>query len=393
MKRVGLLLMSFMLILTSCDKDDDLRGRPDFSAKGKDKVTFDNGPGNGRQISDAACEIQKVDDKWVTPLIAGQNKEVGTVKVEIVENHIIVTYQTKPGWYLIETHLHVSGELAGFPINNGGNPQIGQFKYGNLHAYKEVSGNTVVYTIPKGEIIPGVDEGCYFVAAHAVVQGIGTSGGNINLNAFAEILPKTATVKVDNPPLNTESYFKVRLSNAGILDGIWSGWCVQTGVSIDPKLTYYGTDVYSSYQDLSGYGYTSDFLIKLNWIINQEFTQNGFTYGEVQIAIWCLKLGLPQFNKAALEATSPPNPLLPGIIGLPDPDKINLILDEVKDVTHFVPPCGGVIAVVLIDDEHQDLIIEYPVVCKSGKETAWGQGCRFNDRGNWAMYFKVGNCE
>jgi hypothetical protein len=381
MKRSGLLLMSLMLIFTACDKDDELRGRPDFAAKAKEKVTLDNGPGKGRQISSVdECVID-----GVTPLIAGQNTVVGDVTVEINGTNIIVTYRTEQGWYLTETHLHVTGEYVGFPINNGGNPQIGQFKYGNKHAYKVVSGNTVVYTIPKDEIIL-VTEGCYYFAAHAVVQGLGANGGKVNLKAFAEILPKTASIKVDNPTLNLDSYFKVYLSNAGILDGNWEGWCVQTGKSIDPSLTYDGTAVYSSYQDLSGFGYTSDFLMKLNWILNQKFTQKGFTYGEVQLAIWSLKLNHLQFNFAALNATSP-NPFK--TIGPYNSSKINDIISWANAIEKFVPECGGVIAVIFIDEDHQDLVIEYPVVCKTGNETAWGQGCLFNEKGNWAMYFKV----
>ena len=379
--------MSLMLILISCDKDDELRGRPDFAGKAQDIVILDEGPENGRQIASVDdCLIDmKTDGEtnyWVTPLIAGQNTVVGSVTVEFEDEQIIVTYRTFPWWRITETHLHVTGEDEAdgeffpiyFPLNQANNPQVGRFDYS-----KDENGNTVVYE----ENLPHTMTGCYYIAAHAVVQGIGDKYGTVDLEAFAEVLPKTATIKVDDPGDNDESYFKVHVSNAGILDGNWQGWCVQTGKAIKPG-KYYDTKVFSSYETLPGY--SADFLMKLNWIINQKFTENGFTYGEVQLAIWSLLMHHAEFNFDALNATSP-NPFI--TIGDYKEENINQILDWANKVVEFIPQCGGVIAVIFIDGSHQDLIIEYPVVCKDGKETAWGQGCLFNQRGNWAMYFKV----
>lgn len=369
--------MILMLAVVSCQKDE-LKGPPDHAAKGRDIA-----------ILNPALEC--VIEDGVTDLIAGQNKVVGTVEVVIEQDEIIVTYQTDEGWYITETHLHITVDYTGFPLNRPGNPQIGLFEYGDDHDSKEVIGNTVVYTIDRGEIDPLSEFECYYIAAHAVVQGIGDENGTVDLAAFAQILPETATIKVDHPEDDITSYFNVTVTNAGILDGIWPGWCVQTGEGINPG-DYYDTYVYSTYEDLSGYNYNADFLMKLNWIINQKFTEppQGFTYGEVQLAIWSIKLGLDEFDYDALSATEPPNPFV--TIGDYDPDNVNQILDWANDVEDFVPGCGDVIAVAFIDGSHQDLIIEYPVVCKFGKETAWGQGCLFNDNGSWAMWFKVGTC-
>lgn len=365
--KLWLFLIALPLVFTACEQGDDFGFGP---PAGK-------GIKGGRVVAELKASDCMVNG--VTPLIAGQHYEVGKVTVKNDGVNIVVTYETNPGWFITETHLHITKDRLGFPVNSAGNPMIGIFMFGNEHEFKKVDGNKVIYTIPW-------EPACYYIAAHAVVSGFANIDGKIDLEAFAQLLPETATVAIDHPANNTNSYFNVHVSNAGFLNGKWPGWCIQTGAEIAPG-SQYDTKVYSSYENVPGYD--AGILMKINWILNQRFIGQGYSYGEIQIAMWTLLLGYEEFNnvvQAQLQGTVP-NPLVSSVIGPWTAEKVNNILSQVIDITDFIPECGGVIAVVFVHNA-QDLIIELPVTC-GGNETAWGQGCRFVEQGNWAMYFQV----
>ncbi len=68
-------------------------------------------------------------------LWAGQNIDVGTVEVWNDDEKLCVKYQLDQdaladGWLIYETHLAVATSLDGIPTNKSGNPQPGQFPYG-----------------------------------------------------------------------------------------------------------------------------------------------------------------------------------------------------------------------------------------------------------------------
>jgi hypothetical protein len=181
--------------------------------------------------------------------------------------------------------------------------------------------------------------------------------GVLNLTRFAASLPPYARVIVDHP--SEFSYFKADLSNASILDGIWPGWCIQTGKSINPGSKTTAT-VSSSYANVPGYDQV--FFIRLNWVINQKFVEQGFTYGEIQIALWTLKHGYTLFDesvKSELLNTSPPNPFVPSSIGAWNEEKVNEILTLASGISEYVPGMGGLIGIVLTCEENQDIVIEY----------------------------------
>jgi|GEM_PF-6025324 len=109
-------------------------------------------------------------DSHVRTLYAGQDIPVGTVSVENDDDYLYVTYEIDDayyedgeGWAIYETHVHVGVSLADFPLNRGGNPQIGHFTYKAYHdgvrTYTEV--------IALGEWGEG-DE--ILIAAHAVIM-------------------------------------------------------------------------------------------------------------------------------------------------------------------------------------------------------------------------------
>ena len=183
--------------------------------------------------------------------------------------------------------------------------------------------------------------------------------GKLNLKNFAASLPNSSRVIVDHPLESSDAYFNVTLFDAGNLDGRYSAWCIQTGVGIKPGNRNSAT-VHSSYESLPDYD--KIFLNRLNWIINQDFVKQGYSYGEVQISLWTLKHGYTMFNEdvsAELYNTRPPNPFDPESIGEWNTEKVNEILTLAAGISDYIPGLGDVIAVIFIDPEHQDLAIKY----------------------------------
>jgi hypothetical protein len=119
--------------------------------------------------NDNNCPVPPVGAEEIT-LYAGQHIDVGTVYVWNDAEYLYVQYMIDDdawddgdGWGLYETHVHVGEGLEDFPLNRGGNPQIGHF------TYKEYHEGVRCYT----EIIPLGDweaEDELLVAAHAVVE-------------------------------------------------------------------------------------------------------------------------------------------------------------------------------------------------------------------------------
>ncbi|MCZ6595304.1 MAG: hypothetical protein O6943_10395 [Bacteroidetes bacterium] len=96
-------------------------------------------------------------------LIAGQNMTIGTVSVNYDGSTITVVYETDGNWTLELTHLWI-GDCTDLPVNNPGNPLIGQFPYSESHP----GATTFTYEID-ASTLDGIEFIC--VAAHAEVIG------------------------------------------------------------------------------------------------------------------------------------------------------------------------------------------------------------------------------
>lgn len=105
-----------------------------------------------------------------TAILAGQTTNVGTITVWNDENNVYVHYQTTGSYKLKKTHLFV-GACSGIPVNNSGNPRIGQYPYQTTHGTTGVQEFT--YIIPKSSLPP---EGCLCVSAHAEIVAYNASG-------------------------------------------------------------------------------------------------------------------------------------------------------------------------------------------------------------------------
>lgn len=340
-----------------------------------------NSKSNGNNLDLSAFVYQTIcGGDLQADLFAGKTLKVGQI---IVKNNndgtINVTYQLITGYYMTESHLSVTNSLSAVPTNDQKNPQVGLFSYSMKH---EPAVNTYTYyAIPVGSII----------LAHAVA---GAAVDYIaNLPALDAALPSTASIKVKYPVAGGASYFTTTVTNGGVLDGTYEGWCVDVDHYIYENVQY-SVEVYSSYNPVVGTLGLVEFpenIDKVNWIINQDFvgktSPGGFgtyTFGDVQRAIWEL-----------IEDTQSTNGL-----GVWSQYRVN----EIKEAAEFagegfVPHCGQVVALMLRPFNSsgpmgiqitvaQVTLINFNLVCTpviEKTETAWAAGLDFGGN-NWAKY-------
>ena len=96
---------------------------------------------------------------------------------------------------------------------------------------------------------------------------------------------------------DSEAYFhSVKLTNAGVLNGTYDGWCADDDTAITTDKQYVGADVYSSYEALPAGLVEKPYNLDLvNWVLNQDFLNKDaggglglYTAGDIQKAIWIL---------------------------------------------------------------------------------------------------------
>jgi hypothetical protein len=219
-----------------------------------------------------------------------------------------------------------------------------------------------------------VGRGTLYVAAHAVVEKPG------GLECLEGVLPDEVTMAVTFARGYVCAYLpEVTVTGGTTLDGIYPGWCVNTGTDINECEEYLAA-VYSSCGSIpAGLIDHPENLDRVNWIINQNFVGSQspggygtYTFSDVQRAIWILV------------DDNPDDPELWEC----DPDRVAEILAAAyENGEGFVPGPGDLFAIVLAPEGGQVIIIVVPVPCGEGEETAWGYGERFVPKGNWGTYF------
>lgn len=346
-------LLALPLLFVSCNKEEETTS--------PDAIT-------NLKSSGTVCNQSAV-------LWAGQNIEIGTVDVVDNGTSLDITYVITGDYRITEAHLYVGPEKD-IPATKKGNPKIGNFPYSNT---------TGVFQIQKKSSWGNN----FVIAAHAAVV-------YDPLKAFENALPATATLNPAWPGGN--SYFNSTLTNAGILNGTWDGYCIDTDHLINPGNNYQ-VNVFSSYETLPtniSIDYPQN-LDLINWLINQNFfgqiSPGGFgtyTYGDIQRAIWEI-----------IDA----NPYQTLGLGSWSQNRVN----EIKAASFangegYVPSCGDQIAVVLQPVTGQQVTIAQVTFssvinnCTPSEETAWGKGSNFQSftaspyygGNNWGWYFA--NC-
>jgi hypothetical protein len=117
----------------------------------------------------------------VTTLYAGQTIDAGTVTVSNDSSNVYVTFSTRNGWQLTETHLAIASTLAGIPQTKSGNPKVGNFPYQRSYN-PSVTSDVYVFSLDQLAVSLGFDRftcgsSSFVVAAHAVVVQQDGSGG------------------------------------------------------------------------------------------------------------------------------------------------------------------------------------------------------------------------
>lgn len=161
-----LTLLSVVLMMAACQKQTAELFEPKEESTGQQQPTAETIGTLNESFGASACVVAVE-----TPLMAGQNTNVGSVTVTNDETNVYVTYQTTGSYLVKKTHLFV-GSCTAIPVNNSGNPRIGQYPYQTSHG---TGVNSFTYTIPRSSLPPG----CICVSAHAEVVAYNTSGSII----------------------------------------------------------------------------------------------------------------------------------------------------------------------------------------------------------------------
>ena len=367
-----LIVLAAVAGINSCEKGP--------SQKGKPKGMKDNDLSLIHLVVQGNCGGELTSD-----LIAGKTTKVGLVRVTTDGGHLKVSYEiTEEGWMISETHLSVTPSLSDVPSEMSLNPKIGLFGYKTDH---DPYVSTFSYS---GIPVEGNKE--LYILAHAKVEKV--TGWKSDIEGVSVILPEFVRMSVSSPYLGAPSYFTTTVTEGGILDGTYPGWCIDVGNVIYPGTEYHAR-VVSSYDaafNLEGQIDKPENLGMINWIINQDFpgspSSDGtlFTFGDVQRAIWELV-----DNDVSVSGLGPWSQ-----------ERVNEIKAEAAGAgEEFVPECGQKIGVILLPVDASGnrintqitisgiTIITLPEVCKpvsSGSETAWAAGYDFGGR-NWAKYF------
>ena len=287
-------------------------------------------------------------------LIAGQHTVVGKVMVTDDGTDITVSYSiTDLSWCLTETHVYLSNDTPK-------KAAPGQFDYGN-DALDCVTNWSVTIPIPDGGLP-------VYIAAHGVAEGSGEGGEGVTTDITAS-WPEVIDFSVTQPSASGNAYFDVNVQNWGTMSGDYLGWCANPEINIRRGQSYTAY-AWSSYDPALPVG-TVEFpenLDLVNYLLNQDLIGAGYTYGEIQKAIWEL-----------LDSETSDNGL-----GTWDQNKVDeIVADAEANGEGFLPECGQVYAVILIPfDERsspsaQPVIITKPVECGGGgegDETVWAYG-------------------
>lgn len=364
-------------------------------------------------------------------LFAGQDIDVGEVRVEVVDGKLEVTFEiTNENWCLKETHLHVWGDGEQAPVNDTGNPVPGQFEYSKTHAC------VGSYTYP-------IDEdpnSAWNIAAHAVVsneQGAeailygtqrnnGTSNGlyKINLDSGTQELLFTAGGSGNSPnalgfdPVNERLYYMKYVGDNGpstLYSHVLGTTLQEEAGLITPDLVvgasfYDGAYYYipNLTADLHKVTFNNDGSVSEDIILYNDF--NGpdnpavYRYGDFAIndkgILYSSSNGTSGSTAEFFKLD-----ILTGVYTLiADEDPINYALGlQVSfgsDGTLFAHNAAtGFFYTVNLDDGALTVLGNPPNIglfsdLASGalfilqEETAWGAGARFVEKGNWATYFK-----
>jgi len=319
-------------------------------------------------------------------LYAGQDIDVGTVYVwndadTLYVQYLIddVAWDDGEGWGLYETHVHVGNSLGDFPLNRGGNPQIGHF------AHKATHDGVQCYTQP----IPLGDweaDDKLLIAAHAVIEktecetfAVAPYGGSSVLDSKQGLRYDYTSVRAARSNPDAALTFTTGANEANFFSlGFQED---RDGEEYDDNRDNAWIIIEFDYPILNGPG--DDLrIIEDTW---------GLPYPDETADVWVSQNGT---DWAYLGEANNQNPYL-SYHTITDFDLENVGLDYARFVK--VQDTSNRADFILLFSRQRETLDGFDVnavialndhvVCEEFDETAWGYGTRFVSRGNWATYF------
>jgi len=334
--------------------------------------------------------------------------DVGDIYVWNDLDCLYVWYEvTKEDWYLTETHLDVKCDKTAIPQTpkdkkGGPNPIPGQFTYEDY--FEPETSTSACFSIP----IPDCDgnqnlcDSTPVIAAHAVVGYTETGTITPDLTWQRSTEPgSTAFFTGYGAAWTPAQGFTIPLDPA---QGVWdNGLYYNNGVPAGRewaswKYAYTEPDggSYAGYSDLrrfratftvpDGYTVTSGSLYTPDFMGGIPINDNVYIFVNGELLFW----GGTRVNQI-------PGGLFEGMAGIQasrgatEPVQTDrwYIPGTIPEVTAFAP---GVNTIDVFTEENErwggmgKLVLELDYEYMR-TETAWGEGSRFNEKGNWGMYF------
>jgi len=306
--------------------------------------------------------VEPYDPEGMT-LYAGQHIPVGTVTVTNDADEICVTYEldadvAAEGWGFTELHLHIAGDADDIPVNRPGNPIPGHFDH---KAYFDLDDEKTGYTFCIALADLEVEAGDpVYIAAHAVVEKPEV------LETLDDcIVSDTDTLYYDDDteewkssvPTWVHPAWAANTAIAALMDD-GASWIWESEYALNPR----EGDVLQFKREFEIPGTPTSGTLSITVDneyqveLNDEYVGAGNDWSTVTDYDVTDEL-LPGDNTLTINAENWPWDT--------DDSEVNP---------------GGVIYRLCYDYE---VVIE-----EHQKETAWADGTRFVDRGNWATYFE-----
>jgi len=283
----------------------------------------------------------------VTPLIAGQKIDAGTVSVWNDIDYLYVKYETTGGWCLTETHLAVKENITYIPQKNG-NPIPGQFEYSNTSL--PVCTKNFMYTINMSKSGFDVNDDLV-IAAHAVVKTFDAYG---NVTAS-----QTGWGNGTNfPGKNWAMYFQYRVQGCYYTSnycGESTNTTLYAGRTIDTGMVRVWNDADTLYVEYTATG---------NWCLDVTHLAVKENLADIPVN----NAGNPEPGQFEYSTTHP---------------------TCTKEYTYEIDlgDKGFDVNDGLYVAAHASMF-EYINGIKTNQQTGWGDGTRFVQKGSWATYFQ-----
>ena len=342
----GLILATLVLLVTGCEDDNE-----------KNKIS---GPllineGNAGGFAS-------------THLIAGNSVIIGEVNVSVSGDNIIVVFRvTSDGWFLSETNLAVEKDPADIPQTETGNPRPKDFEYSTKH---NPSVKEYTYNIPKGAFTT------VYIAAHAYVLNP-ISENCTSYTQRESVIPDKVVNVVNTLTPGGSGLYKVKFSDAGDLNGEYTGWCADNN---QKKADFRKAHLISSYSKTADLGQIVPLpsnLPRLNYMLNKNYLK--YESPVIQAAVWRLMNGKFDNPGGGIELTADQMKQLNTIIS-----------DALEKGNNFIPGPSDYL-VVLVDSgdriKYQNVLFLFKQCLPVYQiEISWGDGYKFPGN-SWAKYF------